>query len=264
MADYDKRAQELNDEDYKNVEVDAVDVKEIQNTPLGVYGFWLRAMLNHGAISRMIQEKDRTILKHLQNIEYTLHDSGYGFDLVFTFENNDYFSNTELKKRFVMSKQNIIEKCEGTEINWKAGKDVTKKKVKKNKKKKNAKGGAGETKTVDAESFFNFFKTLNMPDEEQLKKGEAHAEEEEKDIGEKMDIDYDLGNEFKDQLIPLALEYYMEVIDEDDEDDEEGCESGDDRHRHHGGKGGKDSDDEDDQPKGKKKPAKKGGNAAGP
>jgi hypothetical protein len=35
-----------------------------------------------------------------------------------------------------------------------------------------------------------------------------------------MDIDFDLGNEFKDQLIPLALEYYLEVI-----EDEEGCDS---------------------------------------
>ncbi len=38
-----------------------------------------------------------------------------------------------------------------------------------------------------------------------------------------MDEDFDLGNEFKDQLIPLALEYYLEVIEDDDEegDDDE-------------------------------------------
>jgi len=30
-----------------------------------------------------------------------------------------------------------------------------------------------------------------------------------------MDADFDLGNEFKDQMIPLALEYYLEVIEED-------------------------------------------------
>jgi hypothetical protein len=42
-----------------------VDVKDIQNTPLGVPGFWFRAMLTHGAISRLIQEKDRPILMHL-------------------------------------------------------------------------------------------------------------------------------------------------------------------------------------------------------
>ena len=30
------------------------DVKDIQNTPLGVPGFWMRAMLNHHVINRLI------------------------------------------------------------------------------------------------------------------------------------------------------------------------------------------------------------------
>ena len=53
-----------------------------------------------------------------------------------------------------------------------------------------------------------------MPDEKEL---EGEGNEEEKDLGEKMDADFDLGNDFKDQLIPLALEYYMEVIDEEED-----------------------------------------------
>jgi hypothetical protein len=56
-----------------------------------------------------------------------LHSEGYGFDLFFRFEKNDYFNNAELKKSFTMSKQNVIEKCEGTDIEWRQGKDVTKK-----------------------------------------------------------------------------------------------------------------------------------------
>lgn len=111
-----------------------------------------------------------------------------------------------------MSQQNVIEKCEGTDILWKEGRDVTKKKIKKKQKSKN-KGNKTITKTVDQESFFNFFKTVNMPSEEDLLKKDAEAEEEEeKNIGEQMDNDFDLGNEFKDQLIPLAVEYYMEII----------------------------------------------------
>lgn len=47
LGEYEARAKELDDEDFKKVEATPVDVKEIQNTPLGVYGFWLRAMLNH-------------------------------------------------------------------------------------------------------------------------------------------------------------------------------------------------------------------------
>ena len=68
MAEYAARATELDDEDYKKVEADPLDVKDIQNTPLGVYGFWLKAMLNHGLMNRLIQEKDRPILMHLQDV----------------------------------------------------------------------------------------------------------------------------------------------------------------------------------------------------
>lgn len=188
--------------------------------------------------------------------------------MVFLFEKNDYFTSLSLKKSFTMSKQNIIEKCEGTEIAWKEGRDVTKKKIKK--KSKNKKGPSKTvTKTVEQESFFNFFKTLTMPEEAELeKKGEGEqGDEEEKDMGEKMDADFELGNDFKDQLIPLALEYYLEVIEDESEGEDEECSDDDhDHHHHHGkpGKGGKHDhdDDESDEDKGKggkKKGGKKGG-----
>lgn len=267
MDEYETRAAELKDEDFDKVEADPVDVKDIQNTPSGVYGFWFKAMINHAMIGRLIEEKDRPILMHLQDVQVKLHEgNGYGFDLLFTFEKNDYFSNELLKKSFVMTRQNVIEKCEGTEIQWKEGKDPTKKKIKKKSKKKGK--TTTVTKTVDCESFFNFFKTVVMPDEKELESGKAPAkggdddekdpEEEEKDVGELMDADFDIGNEFKDQLIPLALEYYLQVVQEDEEEgdccDEDGCE-----HKH-----GADSDDDDEkEQKPKKKGGKKGGDAAG-
>jgi nucleosome assembly protein 1-like 1 len=76
-----------------------------------------------------------------------LHDSGYGFDLSFQFEKNDYFTNEFLKKTFIMSKQNVIEKCDGSEILWKEGRDVTMKKIKK--KSKNKKANKTTTKLVE-------------------------------------------------------------------------------------------------------------------
>jgi nucleosome assembly protein 1-like 1 len=121
-------------------------VKDIQNTPQGVPGFWMRVMLNNLAVGKMIHEKDRPILMHLVDVTSVLHEKGFGFDLTFTFEKNDYFNNDVLKKSFIMSRENVIEKCEGTEISWKDGKDVTKKKVKKKSKKKGAKA---VTKTVE-------------------------------------------------------------------------------------------------------------------
>lgn len=182
---------------------------------------------------------------HLIDVSCVLHEAGFGFDLLFTFEKNDYFGNEVLKKTFVMTKQNVIEKCEGTEISWKDGKDVTKKKIKKKSKNKKT-GNKTVTKTVEQESFFNFFKTIEMPDEKALEKPKDEGDEEEKDVGELMDIDFDLGNEFKDQLIPLALEYYMEVIEEEVESDDDCCD--DDGHHHGHGHGHGDDDDEDEPP----------------
>ena len=124
-------------------------------------------------------------MMYLIDIQCELHTVGYGFDIIFTFEKNDYFTSLQLKKSFVMTKQNIIEKCSGTEIAWKDGKDVTKKKIKKKAKKGKA-GAKTVTKTVDQESFFNFFKTIEMPDEKALAdpKADAAGEEEEKDLGQ--------------------------------------------------------------------------------
>lgn len=115
-----------------------------------------------------------------------------------------------------MSNNNVIDKCEGCEISWTAGSDPTKMK----KKKKQKKGGkkTNVTVTVRCESFFNFFETIDANDEEEAEKEKNDEDEEgeDNDIGSRMDADYDLGSAFKDDLIPLALEYYLGVIEQDD------------------------------------------------
>jgi len=170
-------------------------VKEIQNTKSGVYGFWLKAMLNHPEIGKLIEERDRAVLQHLTKVECQLHGSDYGYDLIFSFEPNEYFEQTELKKTFHLAKPNVIEKCEGTTISWKDGRNVTEKKVKKKQHNKKTNQKRTVTKTVQCDSFFNFFKSEEMPDEKELEKMEG---EEEKNFGEKMDQDFDTGNDMKD------------------------------------------------------------------
>lgn len=190
----------------------------------------------------------------MTDVHCVQHTQGYGFDLTFTFEKNDYFTNETLKKTFIMTKQNVIEKCEGTEIAWKDGKDVTKKKVKKKSKSKKA-GAKTVTKTVEQESFFNFFKTITMPDEKELAEGkEGDEEEEEKDVGQLMDEDFEIGCEFKDQLVPLALEFYLEVIEDEEGDGDSCCDEEGVCHA---------NDDDSDEDKHKKKKAGKKGGAAG-
>ena len=67
---------------------------------------------------------------------------------------------------------------------------------------------------MKVDSFFNFFETVELKEKDKKggKAGNDSDEEGENDVGEKMDEDYDLGNDFKDDLIPLALKYYLGVI----------------------------------------------------
>ena len=66
---------------------------------------------------------------------------------------------------------------------------------------------------MKVDSFFNFFETVELKEKDKKGgKGGDSEEEGENDVGEKMDEDFDLGNDFKDDLIPLALEYYLGVI----------------------------------------------------
>jgi len=60
------------------------------------------------------------------------HDSEEGtenFTLEFNFGPNDFFENETLKVRFVMLSENDVDKIVGTDIKWKAGKDLTKKEI---------------------------------------------------------------------------------------------------------------------------------------
>jgi hypothetical protein len=118
----------LMDDDYETLEVPICDVKDIQNTLKGVSAFWLKSMLAHSSLQHAITEKDRSILNYLEDIKLNLHETGFGFTLVFVFETNSYFTGTELKKEFTMTKPNVVEKCVGTNIEWAVGCDPSKEK----------------------------------------------------------------------------------------------------------------------------------------
>lgn len=82
-------------------------------------------------------------------------------------------------------------------------------------------------KTVPTESFFNFFSPPAAPSDE---------DEVASDIEERLELDYQLGEDIKEKLIPRAIDWFTgealafeefedaedaEFEDEDDEDDED-------------------------------------------
>ena len=199
-------------------------------------------MLNH-PIGQMISDKDRPILGYLQNIELELHseDKGQGYDLIFRFEPNSYFEGTEIRKELYMKHKGMTDRTVSTQIKWKDNCDPTIQKKKKKKK------GKKVNVTEKVRSFFNFFK-----DKDPAQMDEEEEEEEDDD----MDDQQEIADQIKDDLVPLALEYYLGVIEIDEESDDDD-DSDDDKKKG-------DGSDDDDGAKKKKKKGKKGGGQVPP
>jgi len=150
-------------------------------------------MLNHPPIAQMISEKDRPILGYLANIELDLHEGekGEGYDLIFTFLPNNYFTQTVIKKELFMKDKNILDKTTSTKIDWKDGCNPCIKKAKKKKGKKKV------NVTVKCDSFFNFFNDLDG--EADKKEGETKDKDGDKDDEDFEDVE-DQGEDIQDKL----------------------------------------------------------------
>lgn len=172
-----------------------------------------------------------------------------GFALHFLFkEDNPYFGPPyELIKTYQLEESSdltdpVLSHIESTDIPWKEGKDITKKSVTRKQKNKRTKQVRKTTEMVSCDSFFNFFKSQDIPTEDQLDElGEDGVDELEAEI----ESDYCAGTIIRDKIIPRAVDWYtgeaevsdMETDeDEDGDSDDESDEDDDDN----------DSDDEDE------------------
>ena len=180
-------------------------------------GFWLNAMRNNHMIASMIFDQDYDLLKHLVEVKLIADQATNNFTLEFYFNENSIISNEVLRKKYVLNDDDIVKSAEGTEIKWK-GANLTQK-VKKTKKK--GKGKKSGTKVEEIPSFFLFFKSVDEDDKDE--------DEDEDEFGDSLEDDYEIGREFRDELIPNAILYYLNVVDtmdDDDDDSSEGSEHG--------------------------------------
>lgn len=68
------------------------------------------------------------VLASLKGISAVMGDNDKDFKIKFEFNPNDYFENKVLEKEFVFNDEDgdLPYKCNGTQIKWKEGKNVTK------------------------------------------------------------------------------------------------------------------------------------------
>lgn len=207
--------------------------EEEEEKPSGVPAFWLTIFKNVDMLAEMVQDHDEPILEKLSELQVTFSKSDpMGFTLHFQFAPNDFFNNTVLTKSYVMRSQpdetdplsfegpEII-RCEGCKIDWKKGKNVTVKVIKKVQKHQSRGTRRTVTKTVQNDSFFNFFSPPEV----------AEGEEADEDTEALLAADFEIGHFLRERIVPRAVLYFTgEALDDDDydEEEEEGEDDGED------------------------------------
>ncbi|KAF2076681.1 hypothetical protein CYY_001994 [Polysphondylium violaceum] len=210
----------------------------------GIPNFWLNVLRNDPEFGLIIQESDIEPLSFLSNIVFvdneTDDEEKESFTVEFHFNENEFFTNSVIKKTFDFSEEAMV--IENTPIQFKEGKNFTIKKVSKSVKAKGkGKKPASSTKIVE-EKVPGFFADFLCPS----------ANEDE--IDELNEIQNEFCAKLREIILPNAILFFLGRTEEftqgygdegydfdEDFDDEE------------------DDDDEDDDA-----PPKKGGRASNP
>ncbi|ORX99331.1 nucleosome assembly protein [Basidiobolus meristosporus CBS 931.73] len=175
--------------------------------PSGVPNFWLTALKNHIQLADLITSRDESALKHLVDIRLAYSDEKLGFKVEFEFTENEWFSNQVLSKTYYYQPSAEVgdligERSEGTEIAWKEGKDLSVTVETKKQRHKATNKTRVVKRTVPAETFFNFFNTVNAEEEK------AADEEDELDFSDRLEADFEIGEALKQKIIPHAIDWY--------------------------------------------------------
>ncbi|EHN01399.1 Nap1p [Saccharomyces cerevisiae x Saccharomyces kudriavzevii VIN7] len=194
----------------------------------GIPSFWLTALENLPIVCDTITDRDAEVLKHLLDIglEY-LTDGRPGFRLLFGFDSsaNPFFTDETLYKTYYYQKELgysgdfIYDHAEGCEINWKDNAhNVTVDLEMRKQRNKTTKQVRTIEKITPVESFFNFFDPPKIQSEDQ-------DEDLEEDLEERLALDYSIGEQLKDKLVPRAVDWFtgaaLEFEFEEDEEEED-------------------------------------------
>lgn len=273
----------------------------------GISNFWLDTLQSFRITAEIIQEQDEPALAYLQDIRCHLFDKKpYGYTLEFHFSENPYFTNKVLTKTYELKTEidpkdpfsfegPDLEKAIGCKIDWKAGKNLTVRQIKKKIKPRNKKGPPKIiTKEEKQDSFFNFFDTPQKSADKKSAKSPASSGAEDKQVAVRrpnnksqsedddfedddeddedlyLIADFEIGQYLREKIIPKAVLYYTGEYDgldddyddeyEDDEDDEDDDDEDDDDENDDDDD---DDDDEEEDHKGPNKPKKLLGKGAG-
>ncbi|KAJ7266394.1 hypothetical protein B0H12DRAFT_1099481 [Mycena haematopus] len=247
--------------------------------PTGIPDFWLTALRNHPGLAELITERDAEALTCLTDVtlEYLGEEGEFagkpGFTITFHWDaaRNAFFSNETLSKTYIYQEEVgyggdfVYDRAVGSDIAWKEEKDLTREWEIKKQRNKNTNRTRLIRKSHPTASFFNFFSPPVMPSDEAIENGEIDSDDLE-EIEERLEVDYQIGEDLKEKIIPRAVDYFTgkaleyEMLDSDEDDDDEFDELDEDEDEE---EDFEDSDSDGDVPARRRGPPKGRGAAAG-
>ena len=218
---------ENSDEKVTGDDEDEEDVKGIPN-------FWLTAFRNVPHLTDLISDRDSDVITYLIDVRLKYLEKP-GFALDFEFSENPYFSNKVLTKSYLyheeigLSGEFMYDHAEGADIKWSSPEhNVTVRVEQRKQRNKHTKATRTIEKTLKIDSFFNFFSPPALPDIDEVE------DEYAQNLQSELDLDFELGEFFKEKLIPRAVDWftgraidYEGIIDANPEDEDFIEESGD-------------------------------------
>lgn len=251
--------EEEEEEEEANAEDEEDDIK-------GIPSFWLTALENLPVVSDTITDRDAEILDFLTDIKLEYLTNGKpGFKLIFVFDEEvAFFKNKSLTKTYYYQNELgysgdfIYDHAEGEKILWNddASNATISVEMRKQRNKVTKQVRTIE-KITPIDSFFNFFDPPKLPSETQEKEQDNDHVEDDQDedeleeLEQRLALDYSIGEQLKDKLIPRAIDWFTgaalefefdsnpidEEFDEDEDEDDNLVDEEDDD---------EDDDDEDD------------------
>lgn len=206
------------------LDLEGIDATAEETETKGIPSFWLQVLGNNPVTGELITEDDIPALTCLEDIKCEYNETYTTFTLCFEFRENEYFSNTVFKKSYTLSPDCLDDKspslidASSTPIEWKEGKNLLVKEIKKKQKAKSGKN-KGQVRTIVKQiprpSFFHYFSQPKSEEDEE--ENEDGAEEEEERITLTEEEDFDVAHTIRTYILPDAILWYTGEAREDDD-----------------------------------------------
>lgn len=193
------------DDDEETPQDDQGDEEEVA---AGIPNFWLTAFRNVPHLTDLISDRDSDVLTYLVDIRLRYLEKP-GFALDFEFKKNPYFTNHILTKSYLyheeigLSGEFMYDHAEGANIEWVSHEtNVTVRVEQRKQRNKHTKATRTIEKTLKVDSFFNFFSPPKLPEVEEV------DDEYAANLQSELDLDFELGEFFKEKIIPRAVDWF--------------------------------------------------------